>query len=94
VSDYLKLLHMDSLAASQTFADGSVDFLLLDGDHELAGLRADLKAWWPKMKAGKKMYGHDFDKTTNPDVCLAVLEFAATNSLKMDIQGRVWSLSA
>ena len=41
--------------------DDSCDFIYLDGDHSYAGCLADIKAYWPKLKDGGIMAGHDYD---------------------------------
>ena len=41
--------------------DDSCDFIYVDGDHSYAGCLADIKAYWPKVKVGGIMAGHDYD---------------------------------
>lgn len=36
-----------------------VQYVWLDGDHSLAGVTADLEAWWPHVVPGGEMGGHD-----------------------------------
>lgn len=42
-----------------SFGDGSLDFVFLDGDHGESGVRADILAWRPKIRAGGLLIGHD-----------------------------------
>ena len=56
----VKVLRMDSVAAAATFADKSLAFVYLDGDHSLDGVRRDLAAWWPKVQSGGILAGHDY----------------------------------
>ena len=58
---------MTSVDAARRF--DSVNFVYLDGDHRLEAVRADIEAWWPKVRAGGALLGHDYD-----DVSEAVLE--------------------
>lgn len=44
---------------AQWVPDGSLDFIYIDGDHRLAGIRADLAMWAPKVKSGGWVLGHD-----------------------------------
>jgi predicted O-methyltransferase YrrM len=46
--------------AAHRFADGSLDFVYLDGDHSYAGVTADLEAWHAKVRAGGLLAGHDY----------------------------------
>jgi hypothetical protein len=41
-------------------ADGSLDFVYLDGDHSLRGISIDLHLMWPKVRAGGMLGGDDF----------------------------------
>lgn len=42
------------------FADGSLDFVYLDANHSFLAVRADLEAWYPKLKVGGFLAGHDY----------------------------------
>jgi len=42
--------------------DGSLDWVYIDADHRLKGIRADLKAWGPKVKSGGWIMGHDYNR--------------------------------
>ena len=57
--DCITPMRMDSLAASEKFEDDSIDFLFLDADHRYQPFMEDLKAWFPKVKAGGIICGHD-----------------------------------
>ena len=81
-----------SVEAAPDFADESIDIVFLDGDHSYAGCLADLRAWWPKVRPGGWLGGHDY---ANPDprfrygvmVVKAVTEFANEVGLKYDLSG-------
>lgn len=65
--------------AASWFVDGSLDFAYIDANHSLSAARADLTAWWPKVKPGGLLCGHDFRRefsdTQHCDVKTAVEEF-------------------
>ncbi len=51
---------MDSLVASESFPDNYFDWIYIDADHSYTGCKADLNAWYPKLKPGGIFAGHDF----------------------------------
>ena len=55
------------------FEDNSVDQIFVDAGHSREAVLADLKAWYPKMKNGSTMAGHDYHSWEG--VKKAVLEF-------------------
>lgn len=58
--DRLFLRRMDSVQASMTIADGSVDFVFVDADHSYEGCKRDIEAWAPKVRDGGMVCGHDY----------------------------------
>lgn len=46
--------------ASKNFHDGSVDFVFIDGDHTYESVSKDINLWFPKIKAGGILAGHDY----------------------------------
>ena len=49
-----------------------LDFVFVDGDHYFDGCLADLRAWWPLVKPGGWMMGHDID---NPSTVAETAKF-------------------
>jgi len=81
-----KIIRKDSLEAAKDFEDGSLDFVFIDADHTYEGVKADIRAWLPKVKEGGWISGHDFE---NPDfpawgVSQAVGELCIENGLKLE----------
>ena len=75
---------------SDMFNNDSLDFVFVDGDHSYKGCKADIEAWWPKLKKGGIMSGDDYGHTYNPSegkygVVEAVEEFAKENNLKCTV---------
>jgi len=64
-----KIWPMESIAAPAHFRDGSLDFVYLDASHSALMVRKDLIAWYPKLKVGGLMSGHDWGM---PEVQFAV----------------------
>jgi len=69
-------VRMPSLEAAMQFEDNSIDFVFLDASHEYEDIKADIEAWYPKVKPGGLFAGHDYGW---PGVQRAVNEFAALN---------------
>jgi len=51
-----------SLDMAARVADGSLDLVFIDGDHEYESVRDDIAAWLPKVRAGGWLGGHDYMK--------------------------------
>jgi len=59
VWDIVHPLVMDSLTASQIFADGILDLVFIDADHRYEPFKKDVSAWLPKLRDGGILCGHD-----------------------------------
>lgn len=53
------LLQTTSMVASVGTMDGSLDFVYLDGNHEPPYVLQDIELWWPKLRRGGILAGHD-----------------------------------
>lgn len=54
-----RLLRQTSADASKLFTPESIDFVYLDGCHRYESVYEDLRLWWPKVKPGGLLAGHD-----------------------------------
>ena len=61
LSDYVHPLVMDSLTASRIFTDGIADLVFIDADHRYKQIKQDIEAWYPKVRNGGIICGHDCD---------------------------------
>jgi predicted O-methyltransferase YrrM len=41
-------------------ADNSIDLIYIDGNHSYSAVKEDLEIWFPKIKSGGYITGHDF----------------------------------
>ena len=57
-----KLIREDSVDASMGFEDESIDLVFIDGDHTKEAVFRDISAWYPKVKYGGVICGHDYGK--------------------------------
>lgn len=86
-SNRVLMLREMSVAASEDFEDETLDFVYLDGDHAAEGIRSDLAAWWPKVKPGGILAGHDIicpgesDGGWGAEIQPVVMEFARRHDL-------------
>lgn len=42
------------------FEDNSLDYVYIDGNHDYDHVKQDLDLWWPKLKSGGLLSGHDY----------------------------------
>lgn len=54
------LLRLNSEEAAIHFADNSLDFVYIDADHSYESVKRDLQAWYPKVRKGGILGGHDY----------------------------------
>lgn len=77
-----------SVEAAKDFEDESLDFVYIDAAHDYHNVSSDLKAWWPKVKPGGIVSGHDYSKDhPHFGVIQAVDEFVKQYSLDLTIWG-------
>lgn len=48
-----------SIEAAKNYADNSLDFVFIDASHEYQDVVDDINAWYPKVKVGGTLAGHD-----------------------------------
>ncbi len=72
--DVIQLIIADSVTASRLFADASIDWVHLDARHDYFSVKADIRAWLPKVKLGGWLSGDDYDELKWPEVVKAVGE--------------------
>lgn len=83
--DRRTVLRARSVDGAHAVGDASLDFAFIDADHSYEGCRADIEAWWPKVKAGGLICGHDYGHPDFPGVEVAVCDFVSANGLTLDL---------
>jgi len=82
--------------AARLITNNFADFIYIDGYHDYKSIKRDIKIWWPKLKKGGILSGHDYEKglTVNElgqavpfGVIQAVGELVAEKYLKLHITG-------
>lgn len=76
------ILLMDSVYAATIFPDEFFDLVYIDGDHYYEPVLRDLQAWYPKVKKGRFLAGHDYIRGEE-GVAQAVHEFSNKNGLEV-----------
>jgi len=76
---------LTSSAASERVGGGELDFAYIDALHDYDSVKLDLACWYPKVRPGGILAGHDYPE---PGVRAAVDEFAREHGLKVHATGR------
>ena len=88
-SRYVHLRGTSAQAAA--ILNAQLDFAYLDGDHGYEAVKQDLSLWYPKLRVGGVIGGHDFGHADFPGVRRAVDEFVAANGLELKLEpASVW----
>lgn len=94
-----EVLRMPSVEAAAHEASESADAVFVDGDHSYEAACDDLSAWWPIVRPGGVLCGHDFGCRRRPnrkphgvlEVSRAVREFCDAHRLAFQVgSGTVW----
>lgn len=80
-----------SVDAAAKFADGSLDFVFIDAPRDFVNVFADVRAWYPKVKPGGVIAGHDIGPPTEgaqPSEALRSWVARELNSAMREVKGR------
>lgn len=79
--DAAAYINRDLLKNDRNFSgDTGFNFVYIDGAHDLSSVKKDLEAWWPLVRPGGMLTGHDFNL---PDVSTPVIAFAKRHRLNL-----------
>ena len=59
--DNVTIVEANSREYVHTIAGESLDLVFLDGDHRYSSISQDIDLWWPKIKNGGILCGHDYN---------------------------------
>jgi hypothetical protein len=77
--------------AARLFAPNSIDFVFLDNDHRLAPVLANIKRWWPRLKPGGVIGGHDYGGS-HSGVARAVNSYFTTDNTPWPGNRNCWKV--
>jgi hypothetical protein len=77
------ILRQYSKDAAAQFDDESVDWVYIDANHSYEAAREDIALWWPKVKKGGILSGHDYAVRSSFGVVQAVNEFLLEQNLSL-----------
>jgi hypothetical protein len=73
------------------FEDNSIDFVFIDARHEYEFVMEDIKCWYPKLRSGGIMAGHDYRNNfvnISSDVLAQAIEaFCKLKNIKYSLSG-------
>jgi hypothetical protein len=92
VKDVINPIRSTSLEASKLYEDSSLDFVFIDASHDYENVKADINAWYPKVKSGGVLAGHDYYPGNEGGVIQAVDEFTRTHNYTPMLEEACWSI--
>lgn len=85
--DRATIMQRSSAEAARTFSNGSLDFVYVDADHRKSAVFADLTRWYPKLRPGGVLAGHDVLMPNEPESHGGHVQFALYEFLR-NLYGR------
>jgi predicted O-methyltransferase YrrM len=80
VKDRVGIIKELSWEGAKHFRDSSLDFVFIDAAHDYNSVLKDITAWYPKVKSGGKISGHDYYEGNG--VGIAVKEYFKDKSIE------------
>jgi hypothetical protein len=88
---YIETIEDYSLSAAEQFSNSSVDCVWIDAKHDYESIYSDMSAWFPKVKEGGIMGGHDFTYDFG-GVPRAVHDFCIKNHLTYIVKHKSFTI--
>lgn len=61
VNNQIETVRMLSYDAAKLYKNNSLDFVFIDASHDYENVKADILSWFPKVKQGGYIGGHDYN---------------------------------
>ena len=81
---FINPIYKDSVESSSLYEDESIDFIFFDSEHTEIYATKEIKAWYPKVKIGGYMGGHDYVCFPCPEIAYIIGVGSAVNKLFND----------
>ncbi len=83
------IIRKSSLEALKEIADGSLDFVYIDANHEAPYVQQDLEGWSKKVRSGGIIAGHDYIRVKVFDFAIkdALLDYSKKNNINWFVLG-------
>lgn len=78
-------IRQDSISASKKYTENQLDFVFIDAAHDYESVLNDISNWYPKVKDGSILSGHDY---SHEPVRMAVNDFFKDKKIMVD--GDCW----
>jgi len=86
VGEGVEFIRDTSEDASKYFENNSIDCIYIDGNHKYKYILQDIQLWYPKVKKGGIIGGHDFFGS-GLGVILAVTDYVNENNIREKLDG-------
>jgi predicted O-methyltransferase YrrM len=70
--------------AAKNYADNSFDYVWIDAAHDYDNVKRDIQSWYPKLKSGGIMFGHDYPEPTDANGGFEELTKAVNENVRDD----------
>jgi len=85
----IHVLPLASIRAARLFDPHSFDWVYIDAAHDYQSVTDDITAWWPLVRPGGWLAGHDYlDRAPDYGVKRAVDRFAGDRDLEVGVTGK------
>ena len=82
-----KIMVSDSVDAAKNILNDSLDFVFIDANHNYQSVSEDIETWYPKLKKGALLCGHDYGNNEfdyGMEVIRAVHDAASRHEWKVE----------
>ncbi len=85
--DKITWIRKMSADAAEDIEDDSLDFVYIDANHRFDYVLQDIRTWFPKVKPGRVISGHDYNYH---EVAAAVEAYCKVHNLKLGTYAKEW----